>query len=131
MNRYLMLSAVALFAMPAMQASADDYTSSVHGQTLIQKNAEAYAGRYEKASRWETVEADNGSIYKVDLGHIEIIGRGVRARLIKDEGDEVSPYSVVFDCGGHYYMANLGWQYAPPRSVIGRVAALACATRNR
>jgi hypothetical protein len=127
MNRYLMLSAAALLAMPVLQnARADDYTPSVHG---IQQNAQAYVGAYERASRWETVEADNGSIYKVDLGHIEVIGRGVRARLIKDEGDEVLPYSVAFDCGGHYYMSGLAWQYAPPRSVIGRIATLSCATR--
>jgi hypothetical protein len=90
---------------------------------------EKNAATYRSQSRWETVEADNGAIYKVDLGHIEVIGRGVSAQVVKDEGDEVVPYAITFDCNGHYIMANSGWQFAPPRSVIGRIAALACAAK--
>ena len=86
-----------------------------------------------------TIEADNGAIYKVDMGAIKyqtlengfggIWSRAeTSVRIV--QGDEYIPKYFYFDCRGHFVDADTmgGFpQYAPPRSVIGRISALVCA----
>ncbi len=104
---------------------------------------------YVKTARWLAIEADNGTIYEVDVGHIE--HGGVRATIIvyTVEGETFDPQGtkpgdlfknpqnltrLFFNCQTHHFqdMRNMRTSlYAPPRSVVGRIEAIACAEENK
>jgi hypothetical protein len=101
---------------------------------------------YAKTKKFEKVEADNGAAYLVDVGHAQLSSLGVMAFVFDMENEQVVPYrrhAFLFDCRGHYSEMGTGEmgpdQYAPPRSVVGVISAVACkaaranlaATQNR
>lgn len=83
---------------------------------------------------WRRIEADNGSVYAVDLNSISHNtdgSAGVVACVV--DNDLCIPPNItrlLFDCRGHYRDIDRGSSallIVPPRSVVGRIAPLACA----
>ncbi len=92
-----------------------------------------------KEHQWRMIEADNGAIYRIDLAAVGRFGaNGADVLVYLDAGDGAdfpglgyNPNNLTrlyFDCRGHFADAwnPMIWQYAPPRSVAGRIAALVC-----
>lgn len=82
----------------------------------------------------QTVEADNGGVYRIeDIGHDIHGGAAVIVYGPSAPGDVTAPMQLAFDCRGH--MVNqIGMSapvYVPPRSVAGRIEAIACAGAKR
>lgn len=78
--------------------------------------------------RWQNVEADNGAVYRIDLNHIEHLNTGAATAVIYAEQGGLMRW--MFDCQGHYMDDSNAFGitlYAPPRSVAGRLSAIACA----
>jgi hypothetical protein len=80
----------------------------------------------------QTVEADNGAVYRiVEITH----GRGgiANASVYSPDGDALN---ISFDCAGHMVITSMNaqasgpYQSVPPRSVAGRIGQLACGGRQ-
>ena len=85
-------------------------------------------------SDWRTIEAADGSVFKIDQKSITHMTNGSAEMIVYAvEGDDYNPTNVkrlLFDCRGHYQNIDGGgmvMQYAPPRSVAGQLSAIACA----
>jgi hypothetical protein len=82
--------------------------------------------------KWHRLEADNGTVLAIDLNSIEHSDNGsANAVVCLVDNDVCTPLNMsrlLFDCHGHYVDIDHGGatQIAPPRSVIGQMAALAC-----
>jgi hypothetical protein len=81
---------------------------------------------------FKKVEADNGSAYAIDLNSIAKRGRETVAIICPVEAGVCVPrnmFRVAFDCKGHYVDIDHGGgpTAAPPHSLIGRMADIACA----
>jgi len=82
---------------------------------------------------WATIEADNGELTKVDTNSFQHGEGGVTAVRIYTNlpgaiYDGTREKYLMFDCAGHYGDLAGPVQYdAPPGSVAGKIAALACA----
>lgn len=86
------------------------------------------------ADDWRRIEADNGAAFAIEMNSIAHYNNGTAdaAICVLDNGmcARWNMGRFHFDCQGHYMdLDNMpaGAQPAPPRSVIGRMAALACA----
>jgi hypothetical protein len=87
-----------------------------------------------KKSNWRRMEADNGAAYAIDLSsisHLYQCGGCADAVVCIVDSDRCPPQNMRrfrFDCHGHYMDIDGGrsLQMAPPRSVVGQMAALAC-----
>jgi hypothetical protein len=86
-------------------------------------------------SDWQTLEALDGSVYKIDQKSISHMSNGSAELIVYAvEGDAYNPTNVRrlwFDCQGHYQDHTGGISatlYAPPRSVAGQLSAIACAS---
>jgi hypothetical protein len=83
--------------------------------------------------KWKMLEADNGAVSGIDLNSIDYFNDGkAMAITCVAENHTCSPANMtrlVFDCRGHYMDVDRGGPttLAPPRSVVGRMAELACA----
>jgi hypothetical protein len=84
-------------------------------------------------SDWRTIEAANGSVYKIDQKSISHMNNGTAELIVYAvEGDDYNPTNVKrlwFDCHGHYQDHTGGISatlYAPPRSIAGQLSAIAC-----
>jgi hypothetical protein len=100
------------------------------------KKAEA-RDKAKPPQRWKRVEADNGAVFGIDpaCGACQRGERGVTAATCEVDGGfcvRGSERLVYFDCRGHYQDVTSfasgasGAHIAPPRSVIGRMAEIAC-----
>ena len=85
-------------------------------------------------SNWQTLEALDGSIYKIDQKSISHMNNGTAELIVYAvEGDGYNPTNLKrlwFDCHGRYRDQTGGigpTLYAPPRSVAGQLSAIACA----
>jgi hypothetical protein len=82
----------------------------------------------------QTVEADNGEVYRITEIRPAMVG-GVEAIVYPPgaPGDYTEPMGLLFDCKGHMKHFNLmgPMTYVPPRSVAGRIAAIACGSIPR
>jgi hypothetical protein len=84
-------------------------------------------------SKWKRIEADNGAAFAIDLGSIShnTNGSAVAVMCVVDNDTCIPPNMsrLLFDCHGHYMDIDRGGSLtiAPPRSVVGQMAALACA----
>lgn len=84
------------------------------------------------ASEWQTLEADNGARFKVDLATIQHFSNGSAGIVMYEVGNGAfSPANyrrLHFDCRGNYMDdGNFGvTMYAPPKSVVGRIQSIAC-----
>ncbi len=85
---------------------------------------------------WKRFEADNGAAFALEMNnidHLDGCGRCADAVICVLDNNQCLPPNarrIRFDCHGHY-MDVLGggsMQIAPPRSVIGQMAAIACKT---
>jgi hypothetical protein len=83
-------------------------------------------------SNWKRLEADNGAAFAIDLASIShnTNGSAIAVTCIVDN-DACPPPNMsrfLFDCHGHYTDIDRGGSatIAPPRSVVGQMAALAC-----
>lgn len=83
---------------------------------------------------WQSIEADNGAVYKVDLNSISPYTNGtVDVLTYAVEGSDFIPENLRrlwFDCRGHFQDQTGGigpTQFAPPRSIAGEIGAIACA----
>jgi hypothetical protein len=81
--------------------------------------------------KWQKIEADNGAEYAIDLDSIQRGGGQAEAAVcILDNGacNIQNLRRLTFDCHGHF----MDWdshqtEIAPPRSIVGRFSAIACA----
>jgi hypothetical protein len=84
-------------------------------------------------SKWKRIEADNGAAFAIDLGSIShnTNGSAVAVMCVVDNDTCIPPNMsrLLFDCHGHYMDIDRSGSLmiAPPRSVVGQMAALACA----
>lgn len=83
---------------------------------------------------WQTVEADNGAAYKIDrnsISHYANGGAHIIVYAVEGPGfDARNLRRLYFDCRGHYRDESHGAgpiEYAPPRSVVGKMGDIACA----
>jgi hypothetical protein len=97
-----------------------------------QKSAEARAKA--KPLTWKRVEADNGMIFAISVNcpacfSTENLARAVICPVDNGFCAIGSESLVTFDCHGHYQDTRFGSPVliAPPRSVIGQMANIACA----
>jgi hypothetical protein len=89
------------------------------------------AGAHAADSKWITVTADNGAIYKIDVGQMPYRGMPpVIVQVWAMEGGGARPTGVIFQCNGYFNtMTDYGSapaQYAPPRSVAGQIEKIVC-----
>src|SRR5262245_33767911 len=84
---------------------------------------------------WKRIEADNGAAYAVDLKSIANFNDGTEMKVCIVDNNACAimpgtwnPTIFHFDCHGHYIdvYGGGGLRMAPPRSVVGKMAALAC-----
>ena len=87
----------------------------------------------EDKTNWRNVEADNGAVYKIDLNSIRHDKAGAaEAMVYAVEGSAYNPENMHwlwFDCHGKFrdQTGRVGpVQYAPPRSIAGRLSDIAC-----
>jgi hypothetical protein len=129
-NRYATMAPVEDVNSSQMQtciAAAQQVLAN--NQKIQQQQAQAAA----KAARWKTIQADNGSVFKVELNSITHFNNGSADMVVYAvQSDAYDPRNLtryIFDCHGHYMdTANMGTTlYAPPRSVAGQMANIACA----
>lgn len=86
-------------------------------------------------SQWQKVEADNGSVFQIDLNSISHFTNGTAEVVIYAvEGAGYDPQNtrrLWFDCQGKYRDSTgpgiSPTSYAPPRSIAGRISQIACA----
>jgi hypothetical protein len=84
-------------------------------------------------SDWQSIEADNGAVYRIDMNSIKP-GNGGAAEIMvyADEGgasdNVVNLKFLLFDCRGRFLDMNspAPSAYAPPKSVAGQIGAIAC-----
>ena len=95
----------------------------------------AFAQSFGKKANWKTLEADNGAIYKIDLNSISHYHNGTADMIVYAvEGSGYNPenmHRLWFDCHGNFRDETgprFGeTEYAPPRSMAGRISEIACA----
>ncbi len=83
---------------------------------------------------WLRIEADNGEVTKIDMNSVAGTNVGGAVATIytyvpNTMFDPSKLRNLVFDCAGHYEdVTNMPSALldAPPRSVVGRISALAC-----
>jgi hypothetical protein len=92
------------------------------------------------SKNWKNVVADNGQVYEVALGTINHnLSSDLRTNLLaasvtvyENQGKPFNPKNVItfyFDCHDHFQVFQGDWfpvSYAPPLSVAGRIASIAC-----
>jgi hypothetical protein len=82
--------------------------------------------------KWKRIEADNGAAFVIDTNSIthDNSGRAYALTCIVDNNTcpPLNMRNLQFDCHGHYRDVYNGSEMliAPPRSVVGQMAALAC-----
>jgi hypothetical protein len=86
---------------------------------------------------WKRFEADTGAAYVMDMNsisHMQTCAGCADATIcVVDNNQCIPPMRPIrFDCRGHYIDIVSGGdlQMAPPRSVIGQMAAVACVAPN-
>jgi hypothetical protein len=87
---------------------------------------------------WKRFEADNGAAYVMDvnsISHMQTCAGCADATICVVDNNQCIPpnmRAIRFDCRGHYIdiMSGSDLQMAPPRSVIGQMAAVACVAPN-
>jgi hypothetical protein len=95
------------------------------------KTEAAYKKTLENLN-WKRIEADNGAVYAIGMGSIQHNTNGsVYAMTCIVDNNICPPQNMryfLFDCQGHYLDTTnqSGMLLAPPRSVVGQMAALAC-----
>jgi|GEM_PF-5593485 len=95
----------------------------------------AFAQGTDKKANWKNIEADNGAVYKIDLNSISHYNNGTADVVVYAvEGASYNPENMRrlwFDCQGHFRdETGPGFgptEYAPPRSIAGRISQVACA----
>jgi hypothetical protein len=91
------------------------------------------ASAQQSSQKWKMLEADNGAVFGIDLNSIEHWNAGqAMAITCVAENNPCPPANMarlMFDCRGHYWDVDRGGDLvlAPPRSVVGRMAEIACA----
>jgi hypothetical protein len=88
----------------------------------------------DRKENWQSLEADNGAIFKVDLNSISHFKTGAATVTVYAvEGPSFDPrnlHQLWFDCRGHFQDITgpqIGpTEYAPPRSIVGRMGGIAC-----
>src|SRR5260370_29765609 len=83
--------------------------------------------------KWMMLEADNGAVFGIDINSIDHFNAGQAMAITCVAENRACPPAnmtrLMFDCKGHYWdVDHVGpTTLAPPRSVVGRMAELACA----
>lgn len=94
---------------------------------------------FPQAPNWRDVGAANGAIYKVNMNSISPDADGSTEVIVYAvEGSTFNPDNLRrlwFTCKGHYRdltVPGIGpLQYAPPRSIAGRIGEIACAAADQ
>lgn len=89
---------------------------------------------YRRQGCWHRVEADNGAVYKIDLGLIQQFAGGATTAIYTDEGGAFNAMNLkrwYFTCTGHFSVMQDNMRmgpttYAPPRSVAARMSDIVC-----
>ena len=128
MVQYLAVIVAIALAVPAISLAGSRETATAEARATFQ---ELNSGHLSPG-RWKTIEADNGAVYQVDLKSIQRYNTGaVDVIVYAIENHAYNPRRLFLDCQGRYRDDTMGGahddRYAPPRSVAGRVAEVACA----
>lgn len=87
---------------------------------------------FAQQPNWKRIEADNGAVFAIDLSSIVRAGGLADAMVCPIDNNHCAPWNVTsfrFDCHGHFMDFQTGrLELAPPRSVVGHMAAIACGT---
>jgi hypothetical protein len=110
-----------------------DTTTTMMAMLMSASSAMAQGGN--KAANWQNIEADNGAAYKIDLNSISHYNNGTADVVVYAvEGPGYNPENMRrlwFDCKGRYKDLTVSvtapTQYAPPRSIAGKLSEIACA----
>jgi len=101
----------------------------VSGALLVTQSAVAQ----NPIQKWHRVEADNGAAFALDLNSLTRLADGgaliIVCNLDNDRCSSLNQSRFKFDCRGHCIDIDRRGplQMAPPRSVAGRMAEIACA----
>lgn len=81
--------------------------------------------------KWRKVEADNGAVFMVQTNSIRRGADGAAEVFVYAvQGERYDPRLMklyMFDCRGNYQTNdNYQVRYAPPKSVVGMIAEMAC-----
>jgi|SRR5579872_1530347 len=81
---------------------------------------------------WRGITSATGEMFKIDTGDLEPLQSGAVAAFVI-VGDLSPPRHLFFDCRGHFSDFDDPEDVfdAPPRSVVGELAQIACAGRPR
>ena len=97
----------------------------------------AAATAHAAETKWRTIEADNCMIHAINLSSIARSSNGgaTAVTCVLDNGQCLpkNMSHLLFDCRGHYMDLDLGFSIEhiiPPRSAVGAMAEIACATRK-
>ena len=105
------------------------YRKELMRHTII-ASAAALAFIHNAHAAVQTVEADNGAVYRITETRQSVAG-GMEAVVYPPgaPNDDVDPMLLWFDCKGHMKRFDrMGpMKYVPPNSVAGRIAQIACA----
>jgi hypothetical protein len=99
---------------------------------LIAATLWAWPASAQRPQKWHRVEADNGAAFAIDMNSITRMNNGavdtIVCTLNGNACNLLNQSRIRFDCRGHYMDIDRGGQLqmAPPRSVVGRLAAIAC-----
>jgi hypothetical protein len=95
-------------------------------------NQSAVAFAQNSQQNWKRLEADNGAVFAIDVNSITRFHNGtVQAVTCVSDNEVCLPPNMSrfwFDCSGHYrdIDGRGSAMAAPPRSVVGRMAQIAC-----
>jgi hypothetical protein len=86
----------------------------------------------------QTVEADNGAVYRILGIHVQAtkfqgISQTYVTTEVADDSNEMT--YLTFDCNGSFSLetasgSHSGWRHIPARSVAGRIAQIACGVKG-
>lgn len=114
---------------------------TVRGTTLATATIAALltsSAAFPQAPNWRDVEAANGAIYKVNMNSISPDADGSTEVIVyAADGSTFNPDNLRrlwFTCKAHYRdltVVGIGpLQYAPPRSIAGRIGEIACSAAD-
>jgi hypothetical protein len=90
------------------------------------------SGAYANVDR--NVVADNGAVYHIYSVAVPYDPNEPIDVVVTDEDEQVT--TIVLDCGSKHFKARVGfnatpWRTIPSRSVVAKIAQIACAPAKR
>ena len=125
-------------ASAAAESALRPQTRADRCKAIRQQHFEKWAPKTKQEYQencWQPIEADNGAVFRIDLGLIQKFGDQATTSIYNDEGGPFNPMHLrrwFFTCRGHFrtqldngHLSSMS--YAPPRSVAGQMSNIVCA----